>query len=77
MTITTVRRKLEERGGTHFAKEELDKGGIGMGRFTMRLGDLISVTPYGGPATASHARLRDTRQTAKSRAGIVELTPKG
>ncbi|HWB38822.1 MAG TPA: hypothetical protein VG604_01120 [Candidatus Saccharimonadales bacterium] len=72
-----LRNHLHERGGEHFAEEELAKGGIGMGRFTMRLGDLISVTPYGGSPLTSSENLRNKRQTPKAKYGVVELTPRG
>lgn len=75
--MSRLEQSLARRGGTAFAKEELAKGGLGMGRFAMRLGDLVTVTPYGGSRLASSDSLRNKRETPKNRLGVVELTPRG
>ena len=64
-------------GSSHAADEELAKGGVGMARLAIQLGDLVGITPYGGDRHTSHSDMRNKEQTAKERYGVVELTDKG
>lgn len=73
----SVAQTLHVRTDHPWVDDEVAKGGVGSAMLTMRLGDIVRHTPYGGYADVSFGQQTARKGVGDRRFGVVELTERG